>query len=95
MRLFKFWAVSIFGMTLILAKKKLSDLLQRVLWSMDCMSDRSRIRVDLVIISTNVGLVAKEVNLLETLLLDVSQCVRLIPASREHVKGKLSADRVG
>jgi len=58
------------------------------------VSDRSRILIDLIIISTFVSLVAEEMDLLEAFLLDVSQGVRLVPAIGEDVETDLSADGV-
>lgn len=51
--------------------------------------------VDLVIIATHHGLVAKEMDGLEAFVLDVPQAVGLIPARGENIKGDLSADGEG
>lgn len=58
------------------------------------MADRSRVFVDLVVVPALVGLVAEEVDLLELLVLDVPEAVRLVPPRREHVKADLPPDRV-
>lgn len=59
------------------------------------MPHRPLIHKDLIIIPTLIRLVPKKVNMLEALLCDVLQGIRLVPSLREDVKGDLAADRVG
>lgn len=73
------------GMQLLL-EEELSELLHGILGSFDGMSDSSVIGEDLIVISTFMSLITKEVNLLESFLLDVSESVCLVPASWEDVE---------
>lgn len=59
------------------------------------VANGSWVGVDLPVVTTLVGLVAEEVDLLEALVLHVLKSVGLVPAGREHVKGDLAANGVG
>ncbi|KAH3667606.1 hypothetical protein OGATHE_003129 [Ogataea polymorpha] len=58
------------------------------------MSNSSLVRVDLVVVASLVGLVTKEVDLLEALAFYVTQTIGFVPASRENVKRNLATDGV-
>jgi hypothetical protein len=81
--------------------KKLLELLHRVIWVIDRMANNSRIRKDLIVVSTFVSLVTKEVDdfVINTVGLlglgfDVLEAVGLVPACGEDVKGDLATDGV-
>lgn len=58
------------------------------------MSDSSRVLIDLIVVSTFIGLVTEEVDLFKSFVLDVAQGVRLIPAVGEDIEADLSSDGV-
>ena len=59
------------------------------------MTDGPAVIEDLVIVASLVGLVTKEMDLLEAFILDMPQCIRLVPSTREDVEGDLTSDAVG
>lgn len=69
-----------------------------VFWSLDSMTDCSRVLVDLVVVSTLEALVSKEVNVLVVdsadLLLgfDVSETVCLVPPGWENIERNLATN---
>jgi hypothetical protein len=79
--------------------KHLLDLRICIIWIENRMSNRPRIREDLVIVATRERLVAKEVDScifdstrLFGLPLQMPQTVRLIPALREYVERDLATN---
>jgi hypothetical protein len=84
--------------------EKLPQNLHGIFGPVDCVTNRSRIIVDLVVIAAFEALVPKEMDVLVLdagqslrsvcFCLDMLQTVRLIPTVRENVKGNLSANRV-
>jgi hypothetical protein len=54
-----------------------------------------RVRVDFIVVTTLVSLVAKEVNLGEALALDMAQAVGLVPSSGKHIERDLSTNGKG
>ena len=90
-------------MCLIPLLEALQQLLQLrigIVWVLDLVSDSPLVAVDLPVISTLVGLVTKEVDLVvddtrESLLrLNVSQAVGLVPTSGEYVERDLTTNGV-
>lgn len=81
--------------------KKLLDFCRGVIRSIHGMSNGPAIGVDLIIITTNMSLVAKEVNsgIVDStrvlcVVLEMLQTIRLIPASREDIERYLATNRV-
>lgn len=66
-----------------------------ILGRLDRVAGHIRVGINLVVVTALKGLVAKEVNVLEALLLDVAEAVGLVPASGEDVKRDLTADGEG
>lgn len=71
------------------------------MWTCDGVANRSWICVDLVIVTTLVCLVPKEVDCrvlyptgLLCLVLEMLQTISLVPSSREDIEGDLSTNRV-
>jgi hypothetical protein len=84
-----------------LLRHKLLQLLNGIIRVRNTVSNRSRIRVDLVVVAALVCLVAEEVDLgvldaagLLGVFFEEPQTVRLVPAGGEDVEGDLSADGV-
>jgi hypothetical protein len=84
------------------AKSKIKEFLQFrscVIWVSDCVTDCSWIRVDFMIVSANLRLVAEEMDgsVFDSarelsFVLEVLEAVSLVPAVREDVEGELAAD---
>lgn len=78
----------------------LLELLHGIIWISNRVTNRPRIGKDLIIVTTLIGLVAKEVNSgighstrLLSLILKHTQAVRLVPTSREDIEGDLATNR--
>jgi hypothetical protein len=83
---------------LVLARyleKKLVQNLHSLLGVLDRVAFNIRVRVDFIVVTTLVSLVAKEVNVGEALVLDVAQAVGLVPSSGEHIERDLSTNGKG
>lgn len=84
----------------LLQVKELLQLCHRILGARHRVSNRPRIAVDLVVVSSLVCLVTEEVNrgVLNTarllrLVLEMLQAVGLVPSGWEHIEGYLAANR--
>lgn len=84
----------------LLQVKELLQLCHRILGARHRVSNCPRIAVDLIVVSSLVSLVTKEVNCgvfntarLLGLVLEMLQAVGLVPPGREHIEGYLAADR--
>lgn len=75
-------------------KEELLEDANSVIGRVDSMANSSRVLVNFVVVTALVGLVTKEVNVLEVLALNVSQAVSLVPASGEDIKGDLTTNGV-
>lgn len=75
------------------------QLLHGIVRTLDSVSNRPRVRVNLIVIASDKALVAEEVDVLVfsarniLLGLDVLQAIGLVPTGRENVKRDLAADR--
>ena len=65
------------------------------------MTDRARIFIDLIVVAALEALVSEEVNSCVVnatrqilFILDMLQCIRLVPSLREDIKGYLTTDGV-
>lgn len=75
------------GMTLKLrVQEELFADSHRVLGVLDCVSDGAGVFIDLVVVAALGCLVSEEVDLFETLRLDVTQCVCLVPSCRKDIE---------
>jgi hypothetical protein len=76
------------------------DLAHGVFGTLDRVTNGAGVAVDLPVVATLIGLIAKEVNGVVAdaagllgLGLEVTKAVGLVPAGREDVEGNLTADR--
>jgi len=58
------------------------------------MADGSGVSEDLVVVAARIRLVSDEVDLLKTFILNVLECIGLVPAPREDVERDLAADGI-